>query len=76
MIRSPELQAVHDLDAAAIHEQVQAICAELRAIGEHKAAAASRSYHQPLRDVSLSRERLALAYRQAGLKPPGPKPDA
>jgi tRNA A37 threonylcarbamoyladenosine dehydratase len=74
MIRSPELQAVHDMDAIVVHEQVQQIVAELRAIGEAKNAAASRSYHQPLRDVSMSREQLSRAYAQASRKPPQATP--
>jgi hypothetical protein len=69
MMRSPELQAVHDLDAAVVHEQVVQIIAELRAIGEAKDAAASRSYHRPLPDVTMSREQLTLAYEQAKRKP-------
>jgi hypothetical protein len=71
VIVSPELLAAHAREVEAVHEQVVLILAELRAIGERKAAVASRSHHKPLRDVSMSRERLALAYRQAGLKPPG-----
>ena len=71
MIVSSELLAAHAREVEAVHEQVVLILAELRAIGERKAAAASRSHHKPLRDVSLDRQRLALAYRQAGLKPPG-----
>ena len=71
MIVSPELLAAHAREVEAVHEQVVLILAELRAIGERKAAAWTRSHHKPLRDVSMSRDRLALAYRQAGLKPPG-----
>lgn len=70
MIRSPELQAIHELDAAVVHQQVLQVVAELRAIGDRKTAAVTRSYHQPLRDVTMSREQLNRAYAQVSRKLP------
>jgi hypothetical protein len=71
MIASPELLAARAIEAEEVRAKAAAVIAELHAIGLRKAAAWTRSHHKPLRDVSMSRERLALAYRQAGLKPPG-----
>ena len=71
MIVSEKLLAAHARDAERVHEQVVQIIAELHAIGEAKNAAASRSYHRPLPDVTMSREQLTLAYEQAKRKPAG-----
>jgi len=71
MIASPELLAARAIEAEEVRAKAEAAIAELHAIGQRKAAAWTRSHHKPLRDVSLDRQRLALAYRQAGLKPPG-----
>jgi hypothetical protein len=71
MIASPELLAARAIEAEEVRAKAEAVIAELHAIGQRKAAAASRRHHKPLRDVSMSRDRLVLAYRQAGLRPPG-----
>lgn len=60
-------------DTEAAHATTMAAIAELRRIGQQKAAAISRSYHdRPLPDVSFSRAQLTQAYQHAGIRVPAP----